>query len=90
MVLSKYKLDKVLSYVGLQKYRFASVVLRGNPLRKMTYSEPERMRMAIEELGTTFVKLGQLLSTRTDLLPPASYKELSKLQNSVAHFLRRK
>ena len=84
MVLSKYKLDKVLSYVGLQKYRFASVVLRGNPLRKMTYSEPERMRMAIEELGTTFVKLGQLLSTRTDLLPPAYIKELSKLQNSVA------
>jgi ubiquinone biosynthesis protein len=84
MVLSKYKLDRVLNYVGLQKYRFASVVLRGNPLRKMTYSEPERMRMAIEELGTIFVKLGQLLSTRTDLLPPAYIKELSKLQNSVA------
>jgi ubiquinone biosynthesis protein len=84
MVLSKYKLDKVLSYVGLQKYRYISVVLRGNPLRKMTYSEPERMRMAIEELGTTFIKLGQLLSTRTDLLPPAYITELIKLQNSVA------
>ena len=84
MVLSKYKLDKVLSYVGLQKYRFVGVVLRGNPLRKITYSEPERMRMAIEELGTTFVKLGQLLSTRTDLLPPAYIQELVKLQNSVA------
>ena len=83
-VLSKYKLDKVLSYVGLQKYRIIGVVFGGNPLRKTTYSEPERMRMAIEELGTTFVKLGQLLSTRTDLLPPAYIKELVKLQNSVA------
>ena len=83
MVLSKYKLEKVLSYVGLQKYRFIGIVFRGNPWRKVNYSEPERMRMAIEELGTTFVKLGQLLSTRTDLLPPDYIKELSKLQNSV-------
>jgi ubiquinone biosynthesis protein len=83
MVLSKYKLEKVLSYVGLQKYKFVSIVFRGNPLRKVTFSEPERMRMAIEELGTTFVKLGQLLSTRTDLLPPDYIKELAKLQDSV-------
>jgi len=39
--------------------------------------------MAIEELGTTFVKLGQILSTRADLLPPEYTKELSKLQSSL-------
>ncbi|PKO22586.1 MAG: hypothetical protein CVU38_08645 [Chloroflexi bacterium HGW-Chloroflexi-1] len=40
-------------------------------------------RLALEELGPTFVKLGQILSTRPDLLPPSYIAELSKLQDSV-------
>ena len=40
-------------------------------------------RQALEELGPTFVKLGQVLSTRPDLLPPAYIGELSKLRDSV-------
>ena len=83
MILGKYRLDKVLKYVGFRNYIFVGWLLRGNPWRKMSYTEPERMRMAIEELGTTFVKLGQILSTRADLLPPEYTKELSKLQNSL-------
>ena len=79
MVLGKYRLEKVLKYVGFHNYIFVAWLLRGNPWRKMSYTEPERMRMAIEELGTTFVKLGQILSTRADLLPPEYTKELSKL-----------
>ncbi len=42
-----------------------------------------RFRMALEELGPTFVKLGQLLSTRMDLLAPAWITELEKLQSHV-------
>ena len=83
MVLAKYRLEKVLRYVGMQNYRLIGWMFRGNPWRKITYSEPERMRMAIEELGTFFVKLGQILSTRTDLLPPAYTTELAKLQSSM-------
>ena len=83
MVLSKYRLEKVLNYIGMQNYRMIGWMFRGNPWRKMTYSEPERIRLAIEELGTSFIKLGQILSTRTDLLPPAYTIELSKLQNSL-------
>jgi len=83
MVLAKYRLEKVLNYVGMQNYRLVGWMFRGNPWRKMNYSEPERMRMAIEELGTSFVKLGQILSTRTDLLPPAYTTELAKLQSSM-------
>lgn len=46
-------------------------------------SQPERLRRAFEELGPTFVKLGQLLSTRTLLLPPAFVAELAKLHDDV-------
>jgi len=44
---------------------------------------PRRLRMALEELGPTFVKLGQVLSTRPDLLPPAYVAELARLRDSV-------
>ena len=41
------------------------------------------MRMALEELGTTYIKLGQAISTPTDLLPPEYVEELSKLQDDA-------
>ena len=43
----------------------------------------EHLRLACEELGTMFIKLGQMLSTRSDLLPEAYRNELTKLQNEV-------
>ena len=46
-------------------------------------STPERVRHMLAELGPTFVKFGQALSTRPDLIPPAYVKELSKLQDRV-------
>jgi len=44
----------------------------------------ERLRASLEELGPTFCKLGQILSTRPDLVPPVFVEELSKLQEHVA------
>lgn len=49
-------------------------------------SEAERLRLAFEELGPTFIKFGQILSTRHDLLPEEYIKELSRLQDSVLPF----
>jgi ubiquinone biosynthesis protein len=44
-------------------------------------ARPEHMRAAFEELGPTFIKIGQILSTRADLLPPDYVAELTKLQD---------
>jgi len=46
-------------------------------------TEAERIRRALEELGPTFIKLGQLLSTRVDLFPPAWIAEFERLQDNV-------
>lgn len=46
-------------------------------------SRPVHLRLALEELGTTFIKLGQILSTRADLLPPEYLAELTKLQDAA-------
>ena len=79
----------------LAKYGFADVVQRMNlgrflPQRFALFAEgtgdkttPERIRLSFEELGPTFIKLGQLLSTRPDLLPEAYIEEFQKLQDNV-------
>jgi ubiquinone biosynthesis protein len=77
------------------KHGFVDIVDRMNlgkflPSRLAAFAEsqadkavPERLRLAFEELGPTFVKLGQLLSTRTDLLPESYIEEFVKLQDNV-------
>lgn len=48
------------------------------------HTAPERVRKALEDLGPTFIKLGQAASTRPDLVPEAYVQELSKLQDNTA------
>ncbi len=55
----------------------------GHQIQDIPYTQPHHLRAAFEELGTTFIKLGQILSTRSDLLPPAYIEDLAKLQSSV-------
>jgi ubiquinone biosynthesis protein len=82
-VIDRYRLEEVLHYVGLRKFIPIFWILHIYPWHKMVYTKPERFRKAMEELGTTFVKIGQILSTRADLLPPTYIKELSKLQSGL-------
>ncbi|MGZ8211456.1 MAG: hypothetical protein ACXWUH_13200 [Burkholderiales bacterium] len=49
----------------------------------MSRETPERARRALQDLGPTFIKLGQLLATRVDLFPPAWIVELEKLQDQA-------
>lgn len=58
----------------------------GEETRSLRLTRAERMRKVIEELGPTYVKLGQVLSTRSDLVPPDLLAELAKLQDQVGSF----
>lgn len=57
--------------------------LLGHERRAERYTQPEHVRLALEQLGATFVKLGQVLSTRADLMPPEYQAELAKLQDAA-------
>ena len=62
----------------------AGQILQRSPVADQVTLEPaQRMRMALEELGPTFVKLGQLMATRVDLFPPRWIAEFEKLQAEV-------
>jgi len=84
-VLVKYGLDDIIRETHLLR-----------PLRFLFYLAPrsqdrsapvgERIRLALEELGPIFVKFGQAISTRRDLLPPDIADELAKLQDAVPPF----
>lgn len=54
---------------------------KGKPIEDK--STPRKLRLAFEKLGPSFVKIGQILSTRSDLFPEAYIRELSKLQSDV-------
>ena len=63
----------------------AGQVLHWGEAPEIAHLEPhQRARLAFEQLGPTFVKLGQMLSTREDLLPPAWTTELARLHSDVA------
>jgi ubiquinone biosynthesis protein len=85
-VLSRHGLGFVLGLVNLpgrDALRPASLVRGHGGKRTAQLSGPEHLRMALEELGPTFIKLGQILSSRNDLLPQPYVEELAKLQDAA-------
>jgi ubiquinone biosynthesis protein len=72
---------------GFLRWWRRKVLRRDEP--KHGFSRAERIRLALEELGPTFVKFGQVASTRPDLVPASVITELRKLQERVPPFAGR-
>jgi ubiquinone biosynthesis protein len=83
-VLSKFGFQQVVLDTGL--YRLLDIVHKEDvdttvAARTAHLPRAVRIRMVLEELGPTFIKMGQVLSTRPDLIPPSWAEELKKLQD---------
>lgn len=86
LILARYRLDELLDLLpGLGWLKWCRALIPG-PADSETLSRGHRLRRALEELGPLFVKFGQILSTRRDLLPPDVAEALALLQDRVAPF----
>ncbi len=86
-VLAKHRLDEVIKAIHLLRpLRYLSFLSPNRWRRSSDLPRGERLRLALQDLGPIFVKFGQVLSTRRDLLPPDVADSLAKLQDQVAPF----
>lgn len=83
-IAAKYRLDT--HFADVPKFAPIARLLRVHPASFGRSHQPLGVKLALEEMGTLFLKLGQLLSTRSDLLPPQIIAQLSLLQDKVAPF----
>jgi ubiquinone biosynthesis protein len=85
-VLIRHGLGDLVRRTGLASAleRAGQILHWGEPGKSAEIEPQERFRRSLEELGPTFVKLGQVLSTRPDLLSPSWIAELERLHSEVA------
>lgn len=84
-IFFKYGFGDLVELLKIEQYIEVGLQLISKKRRGRIdrFSRAERVRMALEELGPTYIKLGQVLSTRPDLIPVDFINELSKLQDDV-------
>lgn len=86
-VLARYGLGDIVGRIRIgYNVRWRIKHVRRSTQTYADIRTPERLRLAFEELGPTFIKFGQILSCRPDLLGPEFIREMSKLQDSVPPF----
>ena len=87
-ILVKYGFGDLLSRINIDRYIRAGRRIFRRPRNGVphAYSRWDRVRMALEELGPAFVKLGQFASNRPDILPPDLIRSLERLQDAVSPF----
>jgi len=83
--LMRYGFADVLGELDLNRFLPGKEHVATTPIERRQL-RAESLRAALEELGATYVKLGQLLSTRPDVLPEAYVEELERLQDAVGPF----
>src|SRR4051794_16899106 len=76
-VFSRHGSGYLLVRLGVDGFVPLHKGLMGHAVRDAPYTRPDHLRLALEELGTAPIKLGQILSTRADLLPPEYVAELA-------------
>ncbi len=81
-ILAKYEFIDIIKRTRL-KNLFGRVFHSKNLIKELGASAPERILLVFEELGTTFIKFGQILSTRPDIVGEDIANELAKLQDHV-------
>ncbi|MDN3918713.1 ABC1 kinase family protein [Roseateles violae] len=86
LVFMRHGLGDLMRRIGVVSVleRAGTLLRWGEVQRSHRLLPQQRLRLALEELGPTFIKLGQMLSTREDLLPPEWTEELTLLHTSVA------
>jgi len=82
-VLVRHGFGDALSQLGLGRRLGLPLRLLRRDRAEAGITRAQRIRLALEELGPTFIKFGQIISTRPDLLPPDFITELSRLQDHV-------
>jgi putative ubiquinone biosynthesis protein aarF len=83
-VLLKYGFEELFDRTGMERFipnRLAKNSKRLENIRETSF--PERIRLAMQDLGPTYVKLGQMCSNRTDIFPEDIIAEFQKLQDDV-------
>src|SRR3990167_11495242 len=86
-IIARYNIDEIV--LGTHWFYPLRFIIFFNPYYWTTgrkLSQGERLRRAFEDLGPIFVKVGQIISTRRDLIPDDIAIELAKLQDSVPPF----
>ncbi|MGY4690062.1 ABC1 kinase family protein [Salibacterium sp. K-3] len=84
--LARHGFGYILQEVGLFHILSLPKRMASNPDDFNMHSIGQRIRNVLEELGPTFIKLGQMISTREDIFPPSIIEELQKLQDEVSPF----
>lgn len=84
--LMKYQFDNVVGGLELKGSRWGDLLYKYDPNLDLDETAPERLRKVFEELGPTFIKLGQMMSTRPDLVGVRMAEEFTKLQDNTQPF----
>jgi ubiquinone biosynthesis protein len=87
-IVFKYGFGDIIDRMNIEQYAEVGLQLISRKQRRQVEKQTtaERARLMLQELGPAFIKLGQLLSTRSDLFPSELTEEFARLQDNVPPF----